>query len=89
LAAGEFGQRHQVFNFGGSSALRLQIENGSPANVFLAADKKSVNTLLSKNLVDGKSVVDLLSNRLVIVAAAKDRILHPVEEASQDRKKQY
>ncbi|MCC6758146.1 MAG: molybdate ABC transporter substrate-binding protein [Candidatus Omnitrophica bacterium] len=61
-----------VFNFGGSSALRLQIENGSPANVFLAADKKSVNALLSKNLVDGKSVVDLLSNRLVIVAAAKD-----------------
>jgi molybdate transport system substrate-binding protein len=61
-----------VFNFGGSSALRLQIENGSPCDVFLAADKASHEKLIEKDLVDQKIAVRLLLNRLVVVANSRN-----------------
>lgn len=60
-----------VFNFGGSSALRLQIEKGSPCDILLAADKASNEKLLAAKLVDEKFMVNLLINRLVVVADGK------------------
>lgn len=56
------------FNLGGSSSLRLQIENGSPCDVFLAADQASMTQLLTKKMIEEKDFVNLLRNRLVIVA---------------------
>ncbi|MCB9771246.1 MAG: molybdate ABC transporter substrate-binding protein [Candidatus Omnitrophica bacterium] len=56
------------FNLGGSLSLRLQIENGSPCDVFLAADQASMSKLVAKKMIEEKDSVNLLRNRLVIVA---------------------
>ena len=56
-----------VLQFGGSSTLARQIEQGAPADVFLSADQQSVDRLAGRGLVD--SQVALLSNTLVVVVA--------------------
>jgi molybdate transport system substrate-binding protein len=57
-----------VQSFAASSNLAKQIENGAPADVFIAADSKWMNYLQDKNLIDTTSRKDLLGNKLVIVA---------------------
>ncbi len=55
------------FSFAGSQALRTQIEQGAPADVFASADHKNMDTMLGENLIaDGKSQ-DFASNRLVVI----------------------
>ncbi len=55
------------FNFGGSSALRVQIENGAPCDLFLAADKLNSEKLLAKKIIEPKTSVSFLRNNLVVV----------------------
>ena len=55
-------------SFAASSALAKQIENGAPAEIFISADTKWMNYLQDKKLVDASSRVDLLNNKLVLVA---------------------
>jgi len=57
-----------VNSFAASSALAKQIENGAPADVFMSADSKWMNYLQDKNLIDVSSRVNLLGNRLVLIA---------------------
>jgi molybdate transport system substrate-binding protein len=56
--------------------LQKQIEEGAPADVFISAGKKQVDTLSEKKLVDGSSRFDLLTNKLVLIVAKeyKDKI---------------
>lgn len=61
-----------VFNFGASSILERQIEQGAPADVFLSADEAKVDALAKQNLV--RKRIDLLTNTLVVVAASDERI---------------
>ena len=42
-----------VFNFGGSSDLVAQIQQGAPADVFASADEKNMEKLAAAHLVDG------------------------------------
>ncbi|MDO6962666.1 molybdate ABC transporter substrate-binding protein [Rhizobium alvei] len=58
-----------VISFAASSALAKQVEAGAPADVFLSADLKWMDYLVEKQLVKKESVVTLLGNRLVLVAA--------------------
>ena len=51
-----------------SSMLAKQIENGAPADIFISADTKWMNYLQDKNLLKTDSKVNLLGNRLVLVA---------------------
>lgn len=56
-----------IFSFGGSSTLARQIEAGAPADLFLSADEAKMNALARRGLIDPRTRVSLLSNRLVIV----------------------
>ncbi|WP_179884776.1 molybdate ABC transporter substrate-binding protein [Bacillus sp. AFS015802] len=59
---------HIVFNFGGTGALRKQVEQGAPSDVFLSASKKDYERLVDRGLIDSSLGGAFLSNRLVIIA---------------------
>lgn len=51
-----------------SSMLAKQIENGAPADIFISADTKWMDYLQDKDLLKTDSKVNLLGNRLVLIA---------------------
>ncbi|WP_020166725.1 MULTISPECIES: molybdate ABC transporter substrate-binding protein [Methylotenera] len=51
-----------------SSMLAKQIENGAPADIFISADTKWMNYLQDKDLLKTDSKINLLGNRLVLIA---------------------
>jgi molybdate transport system substrate-binding protein len=59
-----------AFNFGASSLLARQIEEGAPADVFFSADEAKMDALATKNLILKETRKSRLSNSLVIVTAA-------------------
>jgi molybdate transport system substrate-binding protein len=58
------------FNFGASSMLARQIEEGAPADLFFSADEAKMDALEKKNLLVPGTRRSLLSNLLVIVIPA-------------------
>jgi molybdate transport system substrate-binding protein len=58
------------FSFAASSALARQVESGARADVFVSADTDWMDYLQGRNLVDTASRVNLLGNRLVLIAPA-------------------
>jgi molybdate transport system substrate-binding protein len=68
------------FNFGGSGALRKQIEQGAPADVFFSAAASDMDALDKAGLLAPKTKLDLLSNAIVLVGGA------PAGGASKDAK---
>lgn len=59
-----------VFNFGASSTLARQIEEGAPADIFFSADEAKMNGLDAKGLIDDSTRKSRLGNTLVVVIAA-------------------
>ncbi len=56
-----------TFNFAGSQALRTQIEEGAPVDVFASASSKEMDTLVTgKFVADGVKQV-FLNNKLVVI----------------------
>jgi molybdate transport system substrate-binding protein len=61
-----------TLNFAGSQALRTQIEEGAPADVFASASGKEMDTLVTgKFVADGIKQV-FLSNKLVVILPANN-----------------
>ena len=55
-------------SYAASSAVAKQIEEGAPADLFLSADLDWMNYLDKKGLIDAASRVNLLRNRIVLIA---------------------
>jgi molybdate transport system substrate-binding protein len=58
------------FNFGASSFLARQIDEGAPADLFFSADEARMDALEQRGRIDASTRRSLLSNSLVIVVAA-------------------
>jgi molybdate transport system substrate-binding protein len=59
-----------TFNFAGSQALRTQIEEGAPADVFASASGKEMDTLVTgAHVAEGTSQI-FLNNKLVLILPA-------------------
>ena len=63
-----------VASYAASSALAKQIEEGAPADVFVSADLKWMDYLIDKKAINAGTRVDLLGNKLVLVAPHDSRI---------------
>jgi molybdate transport system substrate-binding protein len=55
-------------SYASSAALAKQIEQGSPAQIFISADLDWMDYLAARNLINSDTRSNLLSNRLVLVA---------------------
>jgi len=60
-----------VIAYGSSAALARQIENGAPADLFISADLEWMDYVEKKNLLAPGTRRNLLGNRLVLIAPAK------------------
>jgi molybdate transport system substrate-binding protein len=57
-----------AISYAASSALAKQIENGAPADIFASADLDWMDYLAKKGMIQPDTRVNLLGNRLVLVA---------------------
>jgi molybdate transport system substrate-binding protein len=62
--------------YGPTPALAKQIENGAPADLYFSADAEWMDYLAQRQLIRAATRVDLLSNRLVLIAG-KDALPAP------------
>tara|TARA_B110000438_G_scaffold4194_1_gene4230 strand:- start:4254 stop:4997 length:744 start_codon:yes stop_codon:yes gene_type:complete len=70
----EFGSNEIFINYGGSLSLARRIEsNDKKIGGVIFASQDSLDVLISKNLIDLKSITTLASNSLVIVTSSKDK----------------
>src|SRR5437773_4707973 len=67
--------KHTVkFNFGPSSGLARQIEEGAPADIFFSADLPQMDSLDKNGRLEPGSRKNLLSNQLVIIVPAESKL---------------
>lgn len=61
-------------SYAASSTLAKQIEAGAPANIFMSVDLQWVDYLQNKKLINSKQRVNLLGNKLVLIAPKNQKI---------------
>jgi molybdate transport system substrate-binding protein len=62
------------FNYGPSSGLARQIEEGAPADIFFSADLPQMDNLDKKGRLEPGTRKNLLSNQLVIIVPADSKL---------------
>jgi molybdate transport system substrate-binding protein len=67
-AYGRTGRTAPSLSFAASSALARQIDAGAPADIFVSADEDWMNDVERRGFVRKGARVDLLTNRLVLIA---------------------
>ena len=65
-----------VASLAASSALAKQIEQGAPADVFASADLEWMDYLDQKKLIKNDTRVNLLGNKLVLIAPKDSKLDH-------------
>jgi molybdate transport system substrate-binding protein len=65
-----------VASYAATSALAKQIEQGAPADVFVSADLKWMDYAIAHRLVQPETRVNLLGNRLVLIAPKASKLDH-------------
>jgi molybdate transport system substrate-binding protein len=65
-----------VASYAASSSLIKQIEQGAPADVFASADVKWMDYAAERKLIKPDSRVNLLGNRLVLIAGKDSKLDH-------------
>jgi molybdate transport system substrate-binding protein len=61
-------------SYAASSALAKQIEQGAPVDVFVSADLKWMDYLADKKLIKPETRLNLLGNKLVLIAPADSKL---------------
>jgi molybdate transport system substrate-binding protein len=65
-----------IASYAATSALAKQIEQGAPADVFVSADLKWMDYAIQHKLVQPDTRVNLLGNRLVLIAPKTAKLTH-------------
>jgi molybdate transport system substrate-binding protein len=63
-----------VVSYDASSALMKQIEQGAPADVYISADQQWMDYGSERKLIDDSRRVNLLGNKLVLIAAKESKL---------------
>lgn len=73
-----------TFNFAGSQALRTQIEEGAPADIFAPANSKEMDALVTDGFIAKDAPQIFLTNKLlVIVPANNPAALEKIEDLAK------
>lgn len=65
-----------VASYEASSALARQIEQGAPADVFISADLRWMDYVAERKLINANTQVNLLGNKLVLVAPSDSKLVN-------------
>lgn len=68
------GRGKAAISYAGSPMLARQIEKGAPADLFISADTDWMDYMAVRGLIRIETRVNLLSNRLVLIAPAESRV---------------
>ena len=76
------------FNFGPSSGLARQIEEGAPADIFFSADLAQMDNLDKNGRLEPGTRKNLLSNQLVIIVPADSKLAISVAQRFTEGRRQ-
>ena len=62
------------FSYAASSAIARQIEQGAPADLFISADLDWMDYVAKKNLIQADTRVNLLGNKIVLIAPRDSQV---------------
>lgn len=71
------------FNFGGSGALRQQISQGAPADMFFSASQSDFDTLVEGEFINEEDSTQLLKNELVLVVPEGDTTVTSFDDITE------
>lgn len=73
-----------TYNFGSSSSLQQQIEQGAPIDVFISASVEQMDALEAKNLILPETRRDLLTNQIVLIVAKDNTTIQSFADLGTD-----
>lgn len=71
---------HITINYGGSGTLQHQIEQGAPVDIFISASETQMDSLESRGLLLPGTRVDLLENKLVLIAPVGEPAIRDLKD---------